>query len=149
MPAEDVSMTTMEALQEPLLEEGGGGHTTATNNTTTMETTHVAESSSSPTTAAAIPTASFLLRLLTAIVIFWTAGGVASCVESIDIVWDLLGSSLSILLSHLIPCGCYLVITKDQEGHLASKLLAWLVILVFTPLMFVSTANAVDNTFFH
>jgi amino acid permease len=149
MPAEDVSTTTMEALQEPLLEEGGGGNTNTTTNNTTMETTNVAESSSSPTTTAAIPTASFLLRLLTAIVIFWTAGGVASCVESIDIVWDLLGSSLSILLSHLIPCGCYLVITKDQEGHMASKLLAWLVILVFTPLMFVSTANAVDNTFFH
>jgi amino acid permease len=137
--------TTMEALQEPLLEEGGGNTNTNTNTNTTMEMNGVAESSS-PTEP---PTASFFLRLLTATVIFWTAGGVASCVESIDIVWDLLGSSLSILLSQLIPCGCYLVITRDQEGHLASKLLAWLVILVFTPLMFLSTANAVDNTFFH
>jgi amino acid permease len=143
-PVEE-STTTMEALEEPLLLEQGGGHATTTTNST-IETNGVAESSSTTT---ALPTASFLLRLLTATVIFWTAGGVASCVESIDIVWDLLGSSLSILLSQLIPCGCYLVITKDQEGHVASKLLAWLVIFVFTPLMFLSTANAVDNTFFH
>ena len=57
--------------------------------------------------------ASFTTRLVTSIGIFWTAGLVASCVASIDIVWDLLGSSLSILLSFLIPCGCYLCIMKD------------------------------------
>ena len=145
-PVEESTTTTMEALQEPLLEEGGGN---TTNRNTIMETNGGVAESSSSSSSTEPPPASFLLRLVTAIGIFWTAGGVASCVESIDIVWDLLGSSLSILLSHLIPCGCYLVITRDQEGHLASKLLAWLIILVFTPLMFLSTANAVDNTFFH
>jgi amino acid permease len=91
--------------------------------------------------------ASFGVRLLTSIAIFWTAGAVASCVESIDIVWDLLGSSLSILLSYLIPCGSYLVIMKDTPNCFWSKTLCWILIVVFFPLMIISTANAVDNTF--
>ena len=113
---------------------------------------------------------SFLVLLSTSIVIFWTAGAVASCVESIDIVWDLLGSSLSILLSYLIPAGTYLVITArplegveegaatvDGSGPTSSssssirkwsRVLCWGLILFFFPLMVVSTANAVVNTFF-
>mmetsp|Transcript_52724 Transcript_52724/g.127801 ORF Transcript_52724/g.127801 Transcript_52724/m.127801 type:complete len:669 (-) Transcript_52724:195-2201(-) len=110
---------------------------------------------------------SFMILLLTSIVIFWTAGAVASCVESIDIVWDLLGSSLSILLSYLIPAGTYLVITArpvevvegmdDENGSGSSspsniqkwsRVLCWGLILFFFPLMVVSTANAVVNTFF-
>ena len=133
---EDVTMT--EALEETL-EEGGCENASS-------ESTASTEQSSTAATDPA--TASFLLRLLTAIGIFWTAGGVASGVESIDIVWELLGSSLSVLLCYLIPCGTYLAITKDREGHVASKWLAWLLILVFTPFMFLSTTNAVDNAFF-
>ena len=91
---------------------------------------------------------SFVVRLLTSILIFWTAGAVASCVESIDIVWDLLGSSLSILLSYLIPCGSYLVIMNNVSGCFWSKTLCWILILIFFPLMIVSTANATLNTFF-
>lgn len=94
--------------------------------------------------------ASFFLRLTTSIGIFWTAGLVASCVASIDIVWDLLGSSLSILLSYLIPCGCYLVIMKDVTDSRTkwSKALCWILLVFFVPLMFISTGNAVANTFF-
>ena len=113
---------------------------------------------------------SFLILLSTSIVIFWTAGAVASCVESIDIVWDLLGSSLSILLSYLIPAGTYLVITARPLGEVEegsatvdgpgpaspsssnirkwSRVLCWGLVLFFFPLMVVSTANAVVNTFF-
>ena len=105
---------------------------------------------------------SFRLRLLTSIGIFWTAALVASCVTSIDIVWDLLGSSLSILLSYLIPCGSYLMIMRHQPPPPSadpdtpistttvfwSKVLCWIMILFFTPLMFVSTGNAMANTFF-
>jgi amino acid permease len=97
-------------------------------------------------------TASFSRRLITSIGIFWTAGLVASCVSSIDIVWDLLGSSLIILLSFLIPSGCYLVIMRDVTGDsrvTRSKALCWILILIFVPLMFVSTGNAVANTFFN
>lgn len=101
--------------------------------------------------------ASLGLRLGAAIVVFWSSALVASCVASIDIVWDLLGSSLSILLSYLIPCGSYLVIVKkfdsDTGGDLSpvkvSKYIAWALIIFYVPMMFVSTANAVVDTFFH
>ncbi len=94
-------------------------------------------------------TASFRLRLLTSIGIFWTAGLMASCVASIDIVWDLLGSSLSILLSYLIPSACYLVIMKDVTDRRTkfSKILCWILICFFVPLMVISTGNAIANTF--
>lgn len=94
------------------------------------------------------PQSSYSVRLLVATVIFWTAGTVASCVESIDVVWDLLGSSLSILLSYLIPCGTYLAITKDDPGHRLSKAMCWILIIIFVPLMVISTGNAIQNTFF-
>jgi hypothetical protein len=105
----------------------------------------------------AIASASFLLLLSTSVVIFWSAGAMASAVSSIDIVWDLLGSSLSILLSYLIPAGTYLVITKHSDQQQQpytqreywSRVLCWLLLLVFFPLMIVSTANAVINTFFN
>jgi hypothetical protein len=45
----------------------------------------------------------------------WSGAAVASCVSSIDVVWDLLGSSLSILLSYLIPCGCYLALSSSSR----------------------------------
>lgn len=98
------------------------------------------------------------VRLLASVTVLWTGAAVASCVSSIDMVWDLLGSSLSIMLSYLIPSACYLVISKkkpqEAEGgdtYLRDSLyvaVCWLLILVFTPLMFISTANAVYNTFF-
>eukprot|EP00934_Nitzschia_sp_Nitz4_P008951 Nitzschia sp. Nitz4//scaffold190_size42200//13381//14925//NITZ4_007390-RA/size42200-processed-gene-0.60-mRNA-1//1//CDS//3329540138//8941//frame0 len=93
---------------------------------------------------------SFSLRLATAVGVFWTAALVASLVASIDMVWDLLGSSLSILLSYLIPSGCYLVIHKDVNDSKTvwSKRLCYVLIGIFVPLMFLSTGNAVANTFF-
>ena len=131
-----VNQTISEELEEPLLEEGR-------NNDGEEASTEDSDDSSVK--------ASFLLRLGVSMVIFWVAGGVAACVESIDIVWDLLGSSLSILLSYLIPCGSYLVLTKNQAmatQHKWSRLLCWILIGVFVPLMFISTGNAILNTFF-
>lgn len=130
--------TTAEQLQEPLL--------TDEERPAAEGNEHDAESEEEDTA-----TASFWLRLATATGIFWTAGLVASCVASIDLVWDLLGSSLSILLSYIIPCGCYLMIMKDVSGDSRttwSKALCWLLIVFFVPLMFISTGNAVANTFF-
>jgi amino acid permease len=145
----DVSSSNVEAsaadqLQEPLLGGDHGLNTTLESNVDTATRTAPLQ-------------ASFLLRLITAIGILWTSAAVASCVESIDIVWDLLGSSLSILLSYLIPSGCYLAVTRNNNpdtttsGSLprsASRFLAWCLILLFTPLMFLSTGNAIANTFF-
>lgn len=104
-----------------------------------------------------------VVLLFTSVVIFWSAGTVASVAKSIDIVWDLLGSSLSILLSYLIPAGTYLVITKQQQHQRRnssnrdhnnnnnardwiSRAVCWLLLWIFTPLMIVSTGNAIVNT---
>jgi amino acid permease len=152
-------------LQEPLLsEEDPPLHPPTMVGPTTSGTT-VASSGHNNT----IASASFGLLLSTSIVIFWTAAVLASCVSSIDVVWDLLGSSLSILLSYLIPASTYLVITKqslytnndsyyndDFDGRRQSlytrqqfwsRIVCWLLLLFFSPLMVVSTINAVINTF--
>jgi uncharacterized membrane protein YgcG len=102
-----------------------------------------------------------IVLLCTSVVIFWSAGTVASVVKSIDVVWDLLGSSLSILLSYLIPAGTYLVITKKQQSSSSSdssdtssstrdrlsRTVCWLLLWIMFPLMIVSTGNAIVNTF--
>lgn len=102
--------------------------------------------------------ASLVLRMLLAVLVFWSAVIVACCVESIDVVWDLLGSSLSILLSYLIPCGAYLSIVEkvgddggphDMSARAPSKFFSWVLVVTFVPLMVVSTANAIMNTFFN
>ena len=90
---------------------------------------------------------SILRRLLVAMIVFWSGAGVACCVSSIDVVWDLLGSSLSILLSFLIPCGSYLVLVKE-ENNVFSRILCFGLLGFFVPLMFISTGNAIMNTFF-
>ena len=68
---------------------------------------------------AAASDAPFWLRLVVSMVLLWTAAAVASVVDSIDTVWDLLGSSLSIFLSVLIPAGSFLIIShrNDQQSQ--------------------------------
>jgi len=111
----------------------------------------------SETSSTASPSSSYLVRLLVSIAIFWTASTVASLVDGIEVVWDLCGSSLSIMLSFLIPCGSYLRITSQESDYETntserkrfwSKVLCWVLIGTFTPLMIVSTGNAIRNTFF-
>ena len=80
-------------------------------------------------------------------VVLWTGVILASVVDSIDIVWDLLGSSLSILLSYLIPAAAFLVLVRSQRGMGSSKALSYALIVLFVPLMVISTANAIINTF--
>ena len=100
-------------------------------------------------------------RRLCAIVIFWSAALIACSVKSIDVVWDLLGSSFSIMMAFLIPSGAFLKLARMQtfnqlrvdggvgfRSWMLSRAVAWLMILFFTPLMFVSTINAVYNNFF-
>jgi hypothetical protein len=125
-------------LREPLLlEQNGGGNVVPQD------------------VDASVP---FSWRLGAAIFVFWSGAAVACCVTSIDVVWDLLGSSLSILLSYLIHCGSYVVLVRKQEsgeslvdGGWKSRFaiyMSWFLILLTAPLMFVSTGNAVRNTFF-
>lgn len=104
----------------------------------TSPTTQQLEEPSSP---------SLRRRLLAAIVVFWTGVLLASVVESIDIVWDLLGSSLSIMLSYLIPAASFLVLVRAQRGMEKRKGVSYGLLIVFAPLMFISTGNAIVNTF--
>ncbi|GAX28453.1 hypothetical protein FisN_4Hh356 [Fistulifera solaris] len=95
------------------------------------------------------------LLLFASIGVFWIAALLASCVSSIDIVWELLGSSLSIFMSYLIPCGSYLVIIRMRQVFQTeiswkdrmSVMFAWFLVLLFIPLMFLSSANAVYKVF--
>lgn len=99
-------------------------------------------------------------RTLVALFVFWSAAAIACSVQSIDVVWDLVGSSFSIMLAFLIPCGAYLKLSRwkhftgTQEGGLGfrrwmiSRTVAWIMILFFAPLMVISTLNACYNTFF-
>ena len=108
--------TTEEVLREPLLANE------QREENVTEEEEEVDDDSSETVTARATATAaarsvvsqpqqhSFSIRLGAAILVLWSAAALASCVKSIDIVWDLLGSSLSIFLSYLIPCGTFVVI---------------------------------------
>ena len=99
-------------------------------------------------------------RKIVACAVFWSAAGLACSVQSIDVVWDLVGSSFSIMLAFLIPCGAYLKLARRnrfndyQDGGMGfrkwmvSRAVAWTMILVFAPLMVISTLNACYNSFF-
>ena len=104
-------------------------------------------------------TDSRLLRIAAALSVFWSAALVACSVSSIDVVWDLLGSSFSIMMAFIIPCGAYLKLAGrkrffDQVSDggasfrkwMVSRTVAWFMVMVFIPLMIISTANAVYNT---
>ena len=99
-------------------------------------------------------------RTIVALFVFWSAAALACSVQSIDVVWDLVGSSFSIMLAFLIPCGAYLKLAgrkrfqEAQDGGMGfrrwmvSRAIAWVMILVFAPLMVISTLNACYNSFF-
>jgi amino acid permease len=92
------------------------------------------------------------VRKIVAFTIFWSAAALACSVKSIDVVWDLVGSSFSIMLAFLIPCGAYLKLSSrvsdDGIGFTQPRTVARIMILVFVPLMLLSTMNAVYNSFF-
>jgi len=146
---DSVEQSAADDLQEPLL--------SGDDNENDLNDEEAPLDAISETGSTASPSSSYLVRLLVSIVIFWTAGTVASLVDGIEVVWDLLGSSLSILLSFLIPCGSYLMITSQESDYETntserkrfwSRVLCWVLIGTFTPLMIVSTSNAIHNTFF-
>jgi len=93
-------------------------------------------------------------RIVLALSIFWTSTALACSVTSIDFVWDLLGSSISIMISYLIPCASLVKIMwnySKQERTIfpwtATTIIATILTMVFFPLMFISTGNAVYNVF--
>ena len=102
-----------------------------------------------------------LTRITIAIFVFWSAACIACTVSSIDVVWDLLGSSFSIMMAFIIPCSAYLKLAgrnrffNEVSGGEASfrkwmmsRTVAWIMVIFFVPLMIISTANAVYNSFY-
>jgi amino acid permease len=168
---------------------------------------------SGPSASGRADPSSLASRFLASMTVLWTGAGLASFVSSIDIVWDLVGSSLSVLLCFIIPCASYVVImgrhqkverelngssqsnaftsgqpsmpNEDSDAPDASQtgisssielgglpvlpleldaaaaessialvdrlsvVTAWVLLLVFIPLMFLSTTNAIHNTFWN
>jgi len=105
-------------------------------------------------------TDSRLLRIAASGFVFWSAAFIACCVSSIDVIWDLLGSSFSIMMAFIIPCGAYLKLAgrkrffnQVSDGGasfrkwMVSRTVAWIMVIILIPLMIVSTANAVYNCF--
>ena len=68
------------------------------------------EPSSSPQLAGTLP------RAAVAFAIFWSGVAVACSVQSIDVIWGLLGSSLSLLLGFVLPCVSYLALCPADAG---------------------------------
>ncbi|KAG7341320.1 transmembrane amino acid transporter [Nitzschia inconspicua] len=155
LASETVGGGTLEELERPLLQDDEEEIAEPSPSSYNTESESEMEGRVGPT----ISNAPIMILLSTSVVIFWSAGALASSVASIEIVWDLLGSSLSILLSYLIPAGTYLVITKVQTDleeqsrpytarQYWSRMLCWALLWTFFPLMIVSTTNAIINTFF-
>lgn len=114
-------------------------------------------------------------RRIASVIILWTAAVLACCVESIDIVWDILGGSLSLVMGFLIPSGSFIVLSKviersqlrnstellSEEGmpttfiqgsfeessiqNNKSPKLAYFLLVLFLPLIVILTGNAVYN----
>jgi len=110
-------------------------------------------------------------RRLISVIIFWSGAAIACCVESIDIVWDILGGSLSLIMGFILPSASYIVISKlceeDQHGDLEDcegeenlyagnglyeesiskpgREFASFLVFLFIPMMMFLTANAIFN----
>jgi len=51
-------------------------------------------------------------RIIVSIGIFWCGAAVACVVQNVDVVWEVLGSSLSLMMGFIIPASCFLVILR-------------------------------------
>lgn len=86
-------------------------------------------------------------RVVMAVLITWLATAIACCVDSIAVVWDFLGSSLSIMLAFVLPCGSYLKLTCWKLEETMLRMAAWTIIFVSVPIMVIGTSNAFYTTF--
>ena len=102
-------------------------------------------SDDSSTSSREIPD-SLKLRIFCAILVLWNAAFIACFIQTLDVVWDFLGSSFSIIVGYLLPCGVYIYIRNEERGGLF-----WVAVLgvcIFTPMMVLCTVNSVYNSFF-
>lgn len=103
-------------------------------------------------------------RIVSSIGIFWTGAAIACLVKDIDIIWDFLGGSLSLIMGFTIPSVSFLVLSKvvDQKWFVDDgddmewstslptysvfdQFMAWSLFIGFIPIMFVLTGNAAYN----
>ena len=109
------------------------------------------------------------LRIISSILILWIAAGLACFVTSIDIVWDILGGSFSLMMGFLIPAGSFFILEKKHQlliaqrdagpslEHLenasanstettlynSDKKIAILIIILIVPIMIILTSNVI------
>jgi amino acid permease len=109
------------------------------------------------------------LRIISSILILWIAAGLACFVTSIDIVWDILGGSFSLMMGFLIPAGSFFILEKKHQLSIAQrddgpsleqlenananrtettvynsdKKIAILIILLIVPIMIILTSNVI------
>lgn len=90
------------------------------------------------------------LRCAVASCLLWVAVALALAVPNIGIVWKLMGSSLSIFISIVLPSAAFLslsnkAIRKSQQNanFRLERLLAWFLLFFFVPIMVLSTVYEV------
>jgi amino acid permease len=173
--------TPNNSLTEPLLLSSSNGSDDEILEDITVRTSNVMpphESTPNGIHDVSSSSSSWIQRLLISICILWSGTGIASCVSSIDIVWDFLGSSLSIMLSYLVPCGCYILLRRRYDNTVTAttssalhnnhneyydkmivrpfqsslknwlptiSTFCWIILFIFTPMIFISTTNAIYN----
>ena len=109
-------------------------------------------------------------RIILSITIFWIGAIIACSVKDIDVIWDILGGSLSLIMGFTMPSAAYLILsmyvkrparslnTDGSNGgtrtesvvvsewkQKTDKILSWTLFLLFIPLIFILTGNAVYN----
>jgi amino acid permease len=61
------------------------------------------------------------IRIISSILILWLAAGLACFVTNIDIVWDILGGSFSLMMGFLIPSGSFLILRKKRQHSIVQR----------------------------
>jgi hypothetical protein len=97
-----------------------------------------------------------LLRKVVGVTLLWSAASIAAHISSVALVWDFLGSSLVIIIGFILPSILYLRICCDEDASLlfwkssfsCKRLLAFIMIVLYTPLMICCTINVIRMNFF-
>ena len=120
---------------------------------------NVVEENSSPNAP------STLKRVVVSVAILWAGALITCLIKSVDIVWDILGGSLSLMMGFFIPCGSFIVlssrnrVTSMEEGNVSGEeeetgedvksdhrtKIAWILIVFFVPICLSTTGNAIFN----
>lgn len=96
-----------------------------------------------------------LLRKVVGVVLLWSAASIATHISSVAVVWDLLGSSLVMIIGFILPCFLYLRICCDEDTPFSfwnsssyKRMLAMGMIILYIPLMICCTINVIRMNFF-